>query len=94
METNLPQMLATPGEAQQIVVTALNGLGDGLQADPGDLRRLLEYVSDFVDLAQSVVTKMSEEVADESLIEVAEALGEFFEDVETRIAAMIETRPG
>ena len=94
METNFGHMLATLGEAQQIVVTALNSLGDGLQAEPGKLRRLLDYVSGFVDQAQSVVTLMSEGDADVSLIEVAEALSEFFEDAETRIAAMIETSLG
>ena len=90
MKTDLAQMLATLGEAQQIVVTALNGLGDGLQAEPGKLQRLLEYASGFVEHAQSVATMMSEGDADESLIEVAEALVEFFESAETRIAAMIE----
>ena len=90
METDFAQMLATLGEAQQIVVTAMNGLGDGLQAEPGKLRSLLEYVSGFVEHARSVVTLMSQGDADDSLIEVAEALGEFFEDAETRIAAMLE----
>ncbi len=94
METNFAQMLATLGEAQQIVVTALNGLGDGLQADPGKLRSLLEFVSGFVVHAQSVVTLMSEGDADASLIEVAEALGGFFEDAETRIAAIIDVDLG
>ena len=90
METDFAEMLATLGEAQQIVVTALNSLGDGLQADPGELQRLLEYVSDFAEQAQSAVTMMSEGDADDSLTEVAEAIGKFFESAETRVAAMIE----
>ena len=90
MDANFAQLLATLGEAQQIVVTALNSLGDGLQADPGELQRLLEYVSGFVEQAQSVVMMMSEGDADVSLTEVAEAFGEFFESAETRVAAMIE----
>ena len=94
MQTNFAQMLATLGEAQQIVVTALNGLGDGLQAERGKLRSLLELVSGFVENAQSVVTLMSEGDADASLIEMAEALGEFFKAAEARVAAMIEASLG
>jgi hypothetical protein len=84
--------LATLGEAQQIVSMAMAATAGDSGSDSQALADLHAYVADFAQQADAVLAQLLETEAGEDLIDVSEALVEFFQAAEVQIKERLTTR--
>ena len=94
MISNVAAVLATLGEAQQTVVLAMEATaGDGL-SNSRALADLRAYVADFAQQADTLLAQLLETGDDDGLIDLAEALTEFFHAADVQLGARLAARSG
>jgi hypothetical protein len=94
MSTNFADLLATLGEAQQIAIMAMEATAGDSGSDSEALADLHAYLAGFARQADTVLQQLLETGGREDLIDVAEALVEFFQAAETQIGARLSARSG
>jgi len=94
MITNPAAMLATLGEAQQTVVMAMKATAGDSGSNSRTLADLQAYVVDFAQQADTVLAQLLETEAGEELIDIAEALVEFFHAAEAQLRTRLAARLG
>ena len=94
MTIHLADLLATLGEAQQIASMAMEAtVGDSV-SDTQALAYLHAYAAGFARQADAVLAQLLESEEREDLIDVAEALVEFFQAAEAQLAERLAARLG
>ena len=88
------QLTATLTQAQQAVEDELAVLAKEQAVDPDRLAHLGKSVGEFSYEADNLLVMMLERDADDDLLNVAEALVDFFRHAHERIAAQTESGPG
>ena len=94
MSTDLANILATLGEAQQIAIMAMDATAGDSGSDSQALADLHAYVAGFAGQADAVLAQLLETGAGEDQMDVAEALVEFFQAAEAQIRARLSARLG
>ncbi len=94
MTIDLADMLATLGEAQQTVILAMEATAGDSGPNTEGLADLHAYVVDFAQQADAVLVHLLEAGESEGLINVAEALIEFFQAAKAQLGERLAARLG
>jgi hypothetical protein len=94
MSTDLAEMLATLGQAQQITAMAMDATAGDSGSDTQGLAHLHAYVADFAQQADAALAQLLETGGSEELIDMAEALVEFFQAAEIQLRERLAARLG
>ncbi len=94
MTTNVAAMLATLGEAQQTVTMLMGATAGDSGSDSRTLADLQAYVAGFAEQADAVLAQLLETGQSEDLLDVAEALVEFFQAAEAELRDRLAARSG
>ncbi|HVG49697.1 MAG TPA: hypothetical protein VM899_16350 [Rubellimicrobium sp.] len=94
MPIDAADMLATLGEAQQTVAMAMEAMAGDSGSTSQALADLQAFVADFAFQADTVLVQLLESGEREDLLEVAEALVEFFQAAEASLGERLAAHFG
>ncbi len=94
MITDLADLLARLGEAQQTVAMAMDAIAGDSDPNNKALADLHAYVADFARQADAILVQLLETEEHEELLDMAEALVEFFQAAEASLKERLAARLG